>query len=273
MSQTDNQVKTQSLGPNTCYASHLPTGKMSILADVTCILVIFATFFYFYFIKKFKYWKDKNVKHDNPTIPLGNLGPVIMGECSLGHLVARLYEKFNAPYFGMYSMARPSLVIKDTEIIKNILICDFDKFQNRPFASDVNADPISYNILFGMRGDRWKNMRAKLTPAFTSGKLKLMMPLITECGQDFGKFIKGNLQGVHEMKGVCGRYSTDVISSCAFGLKANSFVSEDAELFSAGKQLLTSRYTGLLRRLVTSLHLTSCLCLNSSLSSLLLDSF
>jgi cytochrome P450 family 6 len=34
-----------------------------------------------------------------------------------------------------------------------------------------------------MTGQKWKQMRAKLTPTFTSGRMKAMFPLVLECAE------------------------------------------------------------------------------------------
>jgi cytochrome P450 len=41
-----------------------------------------------------------------------------------------------------------------------------------------------------MKGKQWKNVRALLTPTFSSGKLKAMENLVEKCGQQLGTFLK-----------------------------------------------------------------------------------
>jgi cytochrome P450 len=52
---------------------------------------------------------------------------------------------------------------------------------------DEDVDPMQAKNLFNMQGQRWKEMRAKLTPTFTSGRMKSMFPLVLECAQNLEK--------------------------------------------------------------------------------------
>jgi cytochrome P450 len=41
-----------------------------------------------------------------------------------------------------------------------------------------------------MQGNKWKEMRAKLTPTFTSGRMKAMFPLVLECANVLSKYMQ-----------------------------------------------------------------------------------
>jgi cytochrome P450 family 9 len=43
-------------------------------------------------------------------------------------------------------------------------------------------------------GHEWKDMRAKLTPAFTSSKIRCMVPFIVEAGDLMVQFIKRKIE-------------------------------------------------------------------------------
>lgn len=44
--------------------------------------------------------------------------------------------------------------------------------------------------LFAIGGTKWKNLRTKITPTFSSGKLKGMFQILVDCGLKLEKFIK-----------------------------------------------------------------------------------
>ncbi len=72
-------------------------------------------------------------------------------------------------------------MVTDLEVARNILIKDFDYFADRrsfPMDESTYANKIVANMLTAIKGEKWKKVRNMLSPAFTSGKLKAMFPLI-----------------------------------------------------------------------------------------------
>ena len=67
-------------------------------------------------------------------------------------------------------------------------------------------------------------MRNKLSPAFTSGKLKAMYPIIVDKGDNLVKAIERDSTGGRsiEAKNMMMRLTCDIISSVAFGMEANT---------------------------------------------------
>lgn len=57
----------------------------------------------------------------------------------------------------------------DQEMIKNVLLKDFQHFVDHGLYSNPKVDPLTGG-LFLLEGDTWRTHRAKLTPTFTSGK-------------------------------------------------------------------------------------------------------
>ena len=90
-----------------------------------------------------------------------------------------LWEYFQR-YGRVYKMGfgrRPTIVITDPEMIKQITIKEFPKFQNRWFP-EVNP-PMS-SFLFIAKDGQWKRVRTTLSPTFSATKLKEVIPLMEE---------------------------------------------------------------------------------------------
>lgn len=129
-------------------------------------------------------------------------------------------------------------MLRDPDIIKAILVKDFNTFYERNVRSNHKTDPLSQN-LFLLKGPAWRLLRAKLSPIFTSLRLKQMFPLVSTCAENLTKYIdqyssKGKPL---EVKDVAARYSTDVISTCAFGIESNCLMDPNAEFRVFGKQI------------------------------------
>lgn len=81
-------------------------------------------------------------------------------------------------YYGSYQFLRPSLFVRDLDLIKRITVKDFDHFPDHFNFVSEKADPLVGLNLFNLRGEKWKDMRSTLSPAFTSAKMRAMYTLI-----------------------------------------------------------------------------------------------
>lgn len=134
-------------------------------------------------------------------------------------------------------------MIRDPELIKKLAIKEFDHFQDHNGVIDSNTDPLLGNALTALRGQKWKDMRSTLSPAFTGSKMRLMFELINECGEQVSNYFqKQNASDVGtkivDMKDLFSRFTTDVIATCAFGIKVDSLSNKDNEFFKMGRTLL-----------------------------------
>ena len=116
---------------------------------------------------------------------------------------------------GMAALHPPVVVVTDPDIVTSVMIKDFSSFTDRGFHVDTAVNPLDGN-LFLLPGDRWRALRNKLSPAFTSGKLKNMFPLMTDCGDHFLGSLDARVRDSHgeiEILDVMGCLTTDVIGS------------------------------------------------------------
>lgn len=84
-------------------------------------------------------------------------------------------------------------------------------------------------------------MRARLTSTFTSGKMKKMFYLMNDIGDQLNDYMQTMSDKrklfTAEMKDLCGKYTTDVIATCAFGVQANSIKDPNSEFRVNGKKI------------------------------------
>ena len=108
-----------------------------------------------------------------------------------------MLDKYGKIYGGYMFGVRKFLVVNDPDMIRDILVKHFQVFPHRV---DWNISPLPRmnRILFFVLGnDSWKRSRSKMTPAFTSGKLKAMMSHLSDISDNLVK----NLEKL-EKKGI-----------------------------------------------------------------------
>ncbi|KAB0797624.1 hypothetical protein PPYR_08617 [Photinus pyralis] len=231
---------------------------LSFSLNVVLIFVTVSLFLYNYAIRNNDHWKKKGVPYVKPTPIIGNFWDVLTFRISIGGLLTKYYNQFKEPYFGMFILDKPHLIVKGPELIRSILIKDFNYFYDRTVLSDEKCDSLSSSMLFFTKNPEWKYIRNKMTPAFTSGKIKSMFHLIHEAAESLNKYIRRNIDRPSiECKEVCAKYSTDVITSCAFGLEGDSFNNEDAPFRKVGRQMFDFKLSTAIRQ--TSYFLTPAL--------------
>jgi len=131
--------------------------------------------------------------------------------------------------FGLYNFGKKVLLVKDLELAKLILIKDAEYFTDRlridVSGSNKEGDKIFDNMITQLRGEEWKKARMMVSPVFTSGKLKLMVPHIDKCASNIEEVFKvATVSGeVFDAKEVFGKYALDAISTSGFGIESNSF--------------------------------------------------
>lgn len=126
---------------------------------------------------------------------------------SAGVLFHDVYMKYkNHQVIGMYTFYKPNLVIADLDLIRIVLTKNFSNFHDRGMFYNNRTDPLS-NHLFFMPGKKWRNLRVKLTPTFTSGKIKQMFPIVKECSNELAKYLesKAEIRDCVEMKDIFAR--------------------------------------------------------------------
>lgn len=183
-----------------------------------------------YIRNQFSFWKKRGVPFREPHWLFGNFADHVMGKISLAELSLDLYNEFkNERFGGIWRFFTPVLWVMDPLLIRDILIKDFGTWSTRGFVINEDTDPLNKNLT-NMEGQRWKSMRAKMTPTFTSGKLKQMHQHLVDSGNAFEQYLDDLVAsgGLVEAGNMSAKFTIDVIGSCVFGIKMNSLNDENS---------------------------------------------
>ncbi|KAM7282603.1 cytochrome P450 3A4 [Ixodes scapularis] len=171
--------------------------------------------------KRFSLFMDIGIPGPKPSLFSGNLSELI--ERGASQTFDTWVNKYG-DVVGFYNGAKPMLLVKDLDLIKKIQIKDFGNFHGRGVTSAVNRQhQVSKFNLINVDGERWKDMRSLLTPAFTSSNMKKMLPLLDTCTDEFLEVLDSlhEQEKAFEIREVFQKLSLDVIVRSAFGVQSN----------------------------------------------------
>lgn len=213
---------------------------------------------YFALIAPFRHWTNRGVLQLSVgKLWLENLKAIVQLNPVADGLI-KLYEMFpDSRYFGTYQVTKPLLLIKDVDLIKEIAVKKFDHFMDHNQLLDEESDPLWGKNLLSLKGKRWKDMRATLSPSFTSSKMKGMFNLMLECSETFVDYFRNdNSETVTvELKDTFTRYATDIIASASFSITCNSLKERDNEFYIMGKE--ATNFSGFWKNVSLLLMVTS----------------
>lgn len=228
----------------------------SLYLDILSIFGFLFLILSWYLNSNFDYWKKRGVHYIKPIPYFGNYKDVFLLQQNLGVFIANMYKKMEGHKFGgLFQLREPILLVRDPEVIKNVLVRDFNVLTDRGLFTGNKENPLSQH-LFSMDGNKWKWLRAKLSPTFTSGRMKGMFPLIVDVGRQLATQVSQRIASGNcelEMKDLAARYSTDVIGSCVFGIECNSLAEPDSEFRRMGRLALGSTPSSFFRQLIVFL--------------------
>ncbi|XP_025073878.1 cytochrome P450 6B2-like, partial [Pogonomyrmex barbatus] len=219
------------------------------LFEILCGIAVIILGLYYFLTSSYDFWKSRGVPGPRPIPGFGNFKDVMLTKISMGDYLMKVYNDYkDEPMIGIYTRKTPVLIIKDPDLIKDVLIKDFSKFADRGIPISEKADPLSLH-LFSLEPKRWRPLRMKLSPVFTSGKLKEMFSLISECADHLVQYTEKvtSKNEPIECRELMAKYTTDVIGSCAFGIEMNSMSDEDSEFRKMGRKVFKPNWTNVMR--------------------------
>lgn len=162
-------------------------------ASLLSLLLIVLTLFYTWSVRTFDHWKKRGVVFDGENLfaLVGNLKACFFKKAHLADVVYSFYQRFKdkAEFGGFYVMREPTVIPLSADMTYSFLVKDFSHFYDRGFHVNENYDILCKNLFF-TTGAVWKYQRTKLSPTFTSGKLRGMTTTINDTCDVFIDYMK-----------------------------------------------------------------------------------
>ncbi|XP_001653040.2 cytochrome P450 9e2 [Aedes aegypti] len=209
--------------------------SLALIVPVAAFLV------YLWSIATYNYFKKRKIPFVKPYPLIGGLWPALTGKVLPLEAATLGYDMFPKHRFSGYFMFRnPEYLIHDPALAKQVMIKDFDHFTDHTSVFPVEVDPIIGRSLFFMDGQRWRNGRSGMSPAFTGNKMRNMFTLLSKYTDSAMQRLvedaeKNKLE--LEIRDLFQKLGNDIITSISFGLDIDSVHNPDSEMFQKGKQL------------------------------------
>ncbi|XP_005367120.1 cytochrome P450 3A9 [Microtus ochrogaster] len=169
--------------------------------------------------------------------PLPFFGSILAYRKGFWEFDIQCHKKYGKMW-GFYEGRNPLLAITDPDMIKTVLVKEcYSTFTNRRTFGPVGIMKKAISVA---ENEEWKRIRALLSPTFTSGKLKEMLPIIKQYADVLVKNMRKKSENGDpiSMKDIFGAYSMDVITSTSFGVNVDSLNNPQDPFVEKIKKLL-----------------------------------
>lgn len=124
--------------------------------------------------------KNLGIPGPKPNFLFGHL--IEISREGLNGVFPKWTEKYG-PIVGFYIGGRPQVLITDFELIRLVMIKESHTFTDKSqcIPGGIHPVPQLQSSLVWSHGADWRNMRASVSPSFSSYKLSAMKPLMMTC--------------------------------------------------------------------------------------------
>lgn len=185
-------------------------------------IIAFAIMYLLNFTRnKYRFFELRGIRNPKPIFLLGNIHQI------LNNHLAILSRQWTAEYgkiLGIFVGWAPRFVIADAETLNRICIKDFDAFSDHMGFGLMEKHQEKF--IFFQNGDRWRKIRALMSPTFTSGKVRRMYTVLDACADDLVSLSSEQMEdsvdkmsAIVNVKNLFSLYTMDAIASCCYGMK------------------------------------------------------
>ncbi|KAL7015463.1 hypothetical protein ACKWTF_016466 [Chironomus riparius] len=222
-------------------------GICGTLSNILLIIAVILALHYVYLLSNRNYWINRGVFSPNSGALFGNLPGQVNGKRHIMYELDELYKKYKSShaYIGIFNFRSPRFLVFDPEVAKDILVKYFKNFQGTELYGkiDEKSDPLLGGHMFVHIGEKWKNTRQSISPAFTNLRIKATHPIYVNVYEKMKNFIKNegtkkNFSGF-DAKDLCARFTLSVVSNSIYNVDPKVFDGSESEILARAQSFLT----------------------------------
>lgn len=194
------------------------------LVCTACVLL------YWYLKNTYSVFNELNVPGPTPKWVFGNIGEF---KDKFPLEVFKEWRKKYGNIFGFFEGFKPSIVITDPEMAKQVLVKHFDKFHVRPIYNPFVYYPDDLSLL-NTYGETWRRQRSVVASAFKSANTAHIVKCLNRAADKLMLKLDESARLNHngfDITSLVDRFSLEAFASAAFNYKGNILDDPNATLF------------------------------------------
>ncbi|RZF42923.1 hypothetical protein LSTR_LSTR003639 [Laodelphax striatellus] len=173
---------------------------MVIITLVLCAIICYLCY---YLYGKLRYWHNRDFPCVSTKFNLRHMKYFLLGNKPQEVLLKEIYDELKGHKFGGYiSLFTPYILLRDPEIINNVLVRDFAYFEDRFNEIEDTSDTFFDNV-FAMKGQHWRYV-------------------VNCCNYAISRVERDNQRKPADVENLMARYCFSVVGSTVFGLDFDS---------------------------------------------------
>jgi len=212
---------------------------------VFLILVVLVAL-YLFLTKNYKYWQKRGIPCPDGALPgVGHFWELAILKSGTSECCRKIYNAArDHSMVGFYNFTTPTLMIREPELVKTVMQTSFANFHENGIHIDPELDPILANNPFFNYGDKWLTGRKRLTYAFSSMRLKILLETVKQVCTKFVDYLDRRISKTGkaelELKELFGRFTAQVVTGAGFGVDGFCFDEEKEKesFYTMGKSFL-----------------------------------
>ncbi|XP_071639298.1 probable cytochrome P450 6a13 [Temnothorax longispinosus] len=217
-----------------------------MIVTLVLSILIAVVVLYFLLTRNFKFWQKRGIPCPDGVLPgVGHFWDVATMTTPFSVCIRKIYNASrNHSMVGIYNFTSPALMVLEPELVKTVMQTSFSNFHENGLKIDPKLDPLLANNPFFTYGDKWVTGRKRLTYAFSSMRLKILLESVKQVCEKFEGYLEKKLGKTGkvelELKDLFARFTAQVVTGAGYGVDGLCFDDEreSESFYTLGKSFL-----------------------------------